>query len=215
MSRPPRPNLLMVEGTTDALVANHLADLHALPDDYDFKDYEGIDALLRALPQRLRESERRRLALVVDADGDPPARWAAIRDRLAPSAYTLPAEPEPDGTVLASPSEELPIVGIWMMPDNRSSGILEDFVQKLVPPDNPLLLRARQAVKEIPSDLRRFRKQHAPKAEIYTWLAWQEKPGCSFGPAVKSGLLDGNQPAAKDFMAWLRRVFDHDPGTTA
>lgn len=215
MSSPPHPNLLMVEGKTDALLANHLADLHRLPKNYDFKDYEGIDALLKVLPERLKESERRRLAVVVDADDDPPAQWRAIRDRLAKSDYRVPPAPERNGTVLAAPNEDLPVVGIWMMPDNGSRGILEDFVQKLVPPENELLPRARQVVKEIPPEHRRFRDQHIPKAEIYTWLAWQEKPGCSFGPAVKSGLLDGNQPAAKDFMAWLRRVFDNDSGTTA
>lgn len=208
MRKPPRPNLLVVEGTTDAVVANHLADWHRMPDYYDDAQYDGIEPLLRDLPVRVRESERRGVAVVVDADADALARWASVRDRLTPLGYAVPTEPVADGAVVQSPGAGLARVGIWIMPDNESPGMLEDFLQQLIAPADPLLPLAQSAVAAIPPDERRFPAPHRPKAEIYTWLAWQETPGSSFGPAIKRGLLDGTQPLAKSFVGWLQRAFD-------
>jgi hypothetical protein len=208
MRRPPRPNLLLVEGKTDALVANHLCDWHGVPDYYDYVDYEGIAPLLVALPERVRESGRQRVAVVVDADTDPAGRWASVRDRLVPMGYQPGRSPAAGGVVVGSPDGVLPRVGIWVMPDNASPGMIEHFLQELIVPDDLLLPRARKVVAAIPQKHRRFPAARIPKAEIYTWLAWQDSPGTSFGPAIKQGLLDGNQPPAQEFVAWLRRVFD-------
>jgi hypothetical protein len=179
-----------------------------VPDYYDYVDYEGIEPLLRALPQRVRESGRSKIAVVVDADANPAGRWTGVRNRLTPLGYQVPASLVPGGAVIPSPDGVLAQVGVWLMPDNGSPGILEDFLQRLIVPDDALLPLARQSVTAIPTGERRFPPPFRPKAEIYTWLAWQERPGTSFGPAIKAGFLDGNQPLARDFIAWLLRVFD-------
>ncbi len=208
MRRRRRANLLLTEGKTDALIANHLADWHGVPDYYDDVTHEGIQHLLRTLPAHLRESERKRVAVVADADTDPGGRWRSLQGRLAPLGYPVPSAPEADGVVMEAPAPDLARLGIWVMPVNGSPGILEDFLQRLIVPSDSLLPLARSSVAGIPQDLVRFPVAHRPKAEIYTWLAWQASPGCSFGPAIKAGLLDGTQPPARAFISWLRRVFD-------
>ena len=208
MRHPPRPNLLLLEGKTDALVANHLAASFGVPDYYDDVAYSGISDLLRALPRRLRESERRRIAVVLDSNADPGRRWRELCGRLNELGYSTPCVPDRAGSVVEAPGDSLPRVGIWLMPDNGSPGILEDFVQKLIRPGDDLLPLAGEAVKGIPADRRRFSSSHVSKAEVYTWLAWQKEPGSSFGPAIKAGLLDAGQPAARAFVDWVRRVFE-------
>jgi Protein of unknown function (DUF3226) len=208
MRKPPHPNLLLVEGQSDAVVANHLADWYGLPDAYDDVQYQGIEPLLRALPGRLKESERKRVAVIVDADDDLTARWRSVRVRLERLGYTVPRQPAIDGTIIEPPHGGLPRVGVWIMPDNATKGILENFLQSLIPPGDALLLRAKQCVAEIPVVERLFPDPRVPKAEIYTWLAWQETPGCSFGPTIKAGLLNGDHPLARRFIDWLRRLFE-------
>lgn len=210
MSKPSgavNPNLLLVEGTTDAIVANHLASWHGIRDFYDSRSSEGIEHLLRVLPERLKESERRRVAVVVDADKSAESRWQAVQACLTPLGYGVPPQPEPGGCVIEPPDETLPRVGIWVMPNNSSPGVLEDFLQELIVSTDPLLPLARKSVAAIPTEYRLFPEPHRPKADIYTWLAWQQNPGSSFGPAIKAGLLDGTQPRAEEFIEWLLRVF--------
>jgi hypothetical protein len=202
-----KPNLLLTEGKSDALVANHLADWHGLPDYYDFGAYEGCEQLLEALPVRLKESGRQRVAVVVDANGDPAARWQALHDRVAPLGYAPPPNSEAGGVVLAAPAG-LPRLGLWLMPDNGSPGMLEDLLLSLIRPGDTLLPHARTAVAGVPVVVGRFKDAHATKAIAFTWLAWRDAPGSSFGPAIKSGAFDANAPAATALIAWLRRVFD-------
>lgn len=208
MKKPKRSNLLLVEGQGDALVANHLADLYGVPDYYDDVPCNGIERLLRILPGHVRDSDRKCVAVVVDADTDAKARWAAVRDRLTPLEYDVPKAPKSNGVVIESPGLGRARVGIWVMPDNHSAGILEHFLQQLILPDDALLPLARSAVAALPANLRLFPEPHIPKAETYTWLAWQSTPGCSYGPAIKGGLLDYQQPAAQSYITWLRSVFD-------
>lgn len=93
------------------------------------------------------------------------------------------------------------------MPDNRLPGMLEHFIEFLVPPADRLMARAKSAVAEIPIEDRAFIPAHQIKAEVHTWLAWQEQPGLPFGSAITARLLDGDCLAAQGFVAWLRRLF--------
>ena len=48
---------------------------------------------------------------------------------------------------------------------------------------------------------------HKSKAEIHTWLAWQEEPGTPMGQAITKQYLDTNKELAKKFIGWLDNLF--------
>ena len=148
---------------------------------------------------------------MIDADTGLAARWQSLRDRLLEAGYpNVPAGPDPKGTILPAPggTSLLPRVGIWLMPDNQTEGILEDFLRFLVPEESqPLLDHAESSIAAIPDGERRFGPLDEPKALIHTWLAWQEEPGKPFGTAITAGFLDPNLPQADALAAWLDKLF--------
>jgi hypothetical protein len=93
------------------------------------------------------------------------------------------------------------------MPDNTLPGMLEDFARFLVPPGDNLWPRACDCIDNIPVDQRRFPAQHLIKAQMHTWLAWQQQPGLPLGLAVTTRYLDANAIHAQQLVAWIRRLF--------
>lgn len=202
------PHILMVEGKTDRHVIYQLRDQHGIPDCFEVRDYNGVDSLLDSLPATLKESERERIGVVVDADMDLDARWLSVRNILRSGGYDqLPNTPAAEGTLIPAPQVFRPAVGIWIMPDNTVPGLLEDFLQFLVPPEDQLIRLAREAVSRIPASQRRFNDANEVKAQLHTWLAWQAQPGIPLGIAIKARYLDGDRPEARVFAGWLRRLF--------
>lgn len=94
-----------------------------------------------------------------------------------------------------------------IMPDNRAPGILEDFLQFLIPQPNRLLDHVKGSIAGIPEDERLFGPLDEPKAVVHTWLAWQRDPGKPFGTAITARFLDPNVSEADNLVAWLRRLF--------
>jgi hypothetical protein len=198
--------VLMVEGTDDEHVVKHVCDCHGLGKIDTIRPYQGRQALLDAIHVRLKESDIGALGILLDADEDLQARWQAVGDQLRKSGYTVPVMPEEEGTVLPPPeSTLLPKVGIWLMPNNKVPGILEDFLRFLVPPRDALLAHADAAIANLPE--RRFSNSVCAKALLHTWLAWQKEPGKPYGQAVTARYLDASLPAGKDFADWLKRTF--------
>lgn len=207
------PRVLWVEGKNDSAVVQSLCLHHDVPRDlFKVDERTGVDVILDGLGVALRARGRERFGIVVDANGDVGRRWAAIRDVLRREGYPdVPDHPEPDGMVLSGP--ELPRFGVWIMPDNRAAGMLEDFAAALVPEGDFLWDHAGAVVDGIPPQHRRFRDAHRSKARIRTWLAWQEEPGAPMGQAITKRYLDGDAPAGRRFVAWLRRLMADDlPG---
>jgi hypothetical protein len=120
----------------------------------------------------------------------------------------VPDNPAPDGTILDPPDGKfLPRVGIWVMPDNQGKGILEDFLQFLVPEGSRLSEHAKSSVAAIPVSERRFSQLTEPKAIIHTWLAWQEEPGKPLGTAITARYLDPGVAQVDVLVSWLKRLF--------
>lgn len=201
--------VLMVEGADDAYVVKHICGERHLGKIEMIHPYGGKEPLLDGIGVRLKESDLSALGILLDADTDLDARWQAVADRLKKAGYAaIPDSPSPHGTVIPTSIDSLlPQVGVWLMPDNRTPGILEDFLRFLVPDGDPLFSHVEQSLHAIPPEQCRFTELKKPKAKIYTWLAWQEEPGKPFGQAITARYLDPNLPAADIFADWLRRTF--------
>jgi len=201
--------ILLVEGRDDKYVFRAIFGQRQLEHLDDIKEHGGKDELLEALPVQLKESDVEAVGIVLDADDNCSARWEAVRSRLITSGYlTVPEEPAAGGTIIHAPANSLlPRVGVWLMPDNRISGILEDFLRYLIPEPNPLYAHAITSVDAIPVDARLFSNVARPKVLIHTWLAWQTDSGIPFGQAITARFLDPTLPAADQLVNWLRALY--------
>jgi hypothetical protein len=215
----PETDVLLVEGPDDFNVFLHLLHRHGIPSCCTIEEWDGVEDVLGSLVTRLRLANEPRLGVVIDADpiGDArdavSFRWLQIGEILRKVGYqTFPERPVPAGTILREAGK--PEFGVWLMPDNQLSGMLEDFVGSLIPDaDRPRKLweRAIETVRGIPEDECLFGPTAVNKATIHTWLAWQEEPGVPMGLAIRKGFLNPDASPAMLLIAWLRSLFD--PGT--
>ena len=200
---------LLVEGKNDQHVIWALCKMHQVRETFDVLTPKegGIEALLEDIPIRLKEPDLQSLGIVIDADEDIQARWASVRNRLREAQYSVPDKPAKRGFITSPPGR--PRVGVWVMPDNQISGILEDFVAHLIPTTDSLRPVAEDTLQTIEQGgLHRYRPSYRPKAFIHTWLAWQETPGMPMGLAITARALQHNPPLANRFVTWLKKLFD-------
>ena len=202
--------ILLVEGPDDEHVLKHICGNRDIPELDEVKPHDGVIELLESLGVRPKLSEEGDvIGVVIDADTDISARWQSIRNQVTGVGYqNVPDQPDPDGTILDPPAGTLlPRLGVWIMPNNQTNGILEDFLHSLVPQPNILFDHARNSVAAIPEGERRFKQLYEPKAIIRTWLAWQKNPGLPFGKAIAASFLDPNVREVDVLAAWLKRLF--------
>ena len=129
----------------------------------------------------LQASNLAHLGIVIDADDFPQQRWQSIRD-----------------------------VCLKIIPDNRQCGMLETFLAYLLPDGNELLWEFSQEItKQAKKDKgAAFKDVHQHKADIHTWLAWQNPPGRQLHQAVMERILDPKHPKAQIFVNWFRDLYD-------
>jgi len=217
--------VLLVEGKDDQHVMWNLFAAHAIPEEFavecpagehDADEDGGIDRLLEALPRWLLQSNIKRLAVVVDAnDAGPKARWHAIRDRLVSRGYEgTTADLQDDGTIfeLSVPRTPRSVrFGAWIIPDNQSSGMLEDFVARLIAENDAMLVRTDAFLDSIPEDDRRFSPAHRSKARVHTWLAVSKRPGRPMGQAIRAEEhMDAHHPSVQHFLDWINKALVED-----
>ena len=115
-------------------------------------DYGGIETLLQTevISTELNSPNLETLGLIVDADSDPSHRWQEIYRTCGPFAPDIPNEAPENGLIsTAHTSGEKPIrFGIWMMPDNKTKGMLETFLAYLIANDDSLWDEAQSAVQK-------------------------------------------------------------------
>lgn len=199
-------NRLICEGVDDKHVIKNLLFNHGLTDgEIDYKEKDGVEKLLDTLEEEIKATDAERLGIVIDADLDLARRWSQLVTILTRCGYiNIPARPGENGTILEN--DEGQRLGIWLMPDNRLTGILEDFVAGLIEDDDDLWPKASGDVDAIPEDRRRYKNSFHSKAKIHTWLAWQEEPGTKMGACFKKKYLDPKRPQAKAFVDWIQRL---------
>jgi hypothetical protein len=168
----------------------------------------GVEEILSAdfIPLKLKSREVEILGIVIDANDAVAARWASLRALCAVAFLDIPADLPPTG--LIRQNDEGKRLGVWIMPDNSTRGMMETFMKYLVPkPEEPIWKLAQKSAIEARRAGAKYRDAHADKANIFTWLAWQDPPGQTIGTALLQKLLDAHAPSALPFIRWFRELF--------
>ncbi|MBF0262094.1 MAG: hypothetical protein HQL97_09710 [Magnetococcales bacterium] len=203
-------NRLIFEGADDKhvvmnLLFNHKHEGNPLDERFAAKVKDGVDNLIDTLNEELKATDLGRLGVILDADTDLARQWARVTRVLDDHGCPyVPAAPSADGTIVETTDGKR--IGVWVMPDNKSVGALEDFVGQLIADGDTLWPKAEADVNAIPTENRRFKATYLSKAQIHTWLAWQEEPGTKMGETFKKQYLDPNRPQATAFVNWIRRL---------
>ena len=206
---------LRVEGKDDRYAIEHLLRRHRvdhsainiMDTDHGDAGTSGKDSLLAGMKTAVITSTGTSVGFVLDADAAARDRWRAVRTRLDGVGLELPGE-IPEGGFVGNACDFRARVGVWLMPDNRRSGDLEEFLTDLVDREDPLLQLAETSTRAAREQGARFPVPHQRKAVLHTWLAWQERPGVPYGTAIKARYLSHDSAAAQAFVAWFRRVFE-------
>lgn len=218
---PPRENSryrLLVEGSDDKFTVLNLLTEYG----YDWNDNSiirpyvvdcgGKDVLLQQdLPGAVKGNSYDQIGVILDADEDCAERWTDCKNALSEFGVDFPDTPSGGGSIFRG-KKDSQRVGIWLMPDNSEKGILEDFVSTLVPPDDKLWPMAEAAVQDAADTVKTFSEAKRAKAEIHTWLAWQEEPGMPLGLSISVKVLTKGGPLAESFVKWFKDLF---PSTLA
>lgn len=209
------PNKLLVEGKEDERVIPELMKANGVRWGatsatwvVEIKECNGFNSMVEegVIETELKASGLEALGIIADANNDAGKRWKSVRDRCLGSFSEIPDELPTAG--LIHESESGLKLGVWLMPDNRSHGMMETFLTYLVPDDsNPVLRHAESARDEAHTLGAPYKDVHADKAKIHTWLAWQDPPGRQLHNAVMERLLDPGSPYAAAFVSWFRSLF--------
>lgn len=216
--------LLLVEGVSDQRFFQHICrslDLHASvrvapPREVQggHNSKEGVFKHLPLLLKQFEDGSLERLAVIVDAD-DPRSNGLGyqrtlerVMDIVTPAGFMLPKRPPPQQRgILFTHTDGFADLGLWIMPNNRHDGCLEDFVQAcVIPAEQPLFTRAQAVVAALPSP-RRFSETKLAKAEMATWLSWQADPGRGPHYAMQAGLLSVDAEPFIGLAGWLRHIY--------
>ena len=198
----PSKRVLLVEGGDDEHVVRHLCRPQQDMPEFDILDKKGFPNLEAAIGPEIKAPGRIVVGILADANDHPDRRWQAVSTRLRNANLEPPPALEPDGTVI----EGTPRVGIWLMPDNRLAGELEDFIEQLIPADDRVWPLAQTYIDGIPATDRKFSDGKILRARIHAWLAARKEPR-KMGGAIGAGDLDVTVPLATAFTGWLRRLF--------
>lgn len=213
------PRLLLVEGDDDRHAIRNLLVQHDIPAAFvsnagdqhvvAIKQVESVDDFPPAIRNELKVGpDLSVLGVVADADRSPKNEWKSVWNALHAHGERPPLpELTADGWVGGVPTfehDEIP-AGVWIMPDNASEGALEEFAMDLIPGEDELWDYSREVIEGLPE--RRFDDKDEGKAQIHTWLAWQETPREPIGRALTQGVLNPEADLAERFVDWIRRLF--------
>jgi len=172
---------------------------------------EGVFALLPTLLKQLADGSITRLGVIVDADfvaehGLGYNRTVARITEIVGEYGYLPVLRRNVSGLLFQSTDGLPDIGLWVMPNNRDDGMLEDWVKSIViSAEAELYDTAVKATASLTSP--KFKPIHTVKAEVATWLAWQASPGRGMEHCITAGLVDQGSVRYVQLISWLTHVF--------
>jgi hypothetical protein len=220
MSRPKNNknnrNRLLVEGKDEQRTIPELIEINGINwvngnDTVVYiEDCEGCENIIDrdVIAAELKATGREALGILLDADEDSINKWHAIINACLNSGlmFNMPKDLPVDGLIIDADNGVR--VGIWIMPDNKSRGMLETFLGYLLPLDTSSLWEfAEETIDKAKVQGAPFTEAHREKAKIHSWLAWQETPGRQLHQAIKERILDPQHPEAQRFVSWFRQLY--------
>ena len=167
----------------------------------------GKKDVLDALREEPKTEAIETLGVILDADQNFEQTSQKVTAALQKNNIIPPPTfPEKRLIIPANP-EDTPRIGIWIMPDNKSPGELEDFLFQMIREDNPTWPSAKTFITEIPEAEREFNSNKTPKAQLYAWLATLKEPA-RMGAAINKGKTDDQNPLFLTFIAWLHELLE-------
>ena len=173
------------------------------------QDYQGRQGVLEAVRVLVNSPSLAPVGFVLDADDDPMQRWRDVTARIteANPEIQIPSAPAQNGTIIPeNPDIDSPRIGIWIMPDNSSTGEMENFVTPMIPAADQVWPRSQAYIDDIPVPHRKFDDSKITKSQVHAWLAARKYPGL-LGRSVREGDLEINGPLCQTFLTWLNRLF--------
>ena len=213
--------VLLVEGLDDWHAFSHLihASTGAFPA-YELGHCDNDDGVLDILSGMTEASSQTQsvLGAVLDADQGKEgiardrgiqARIRSLKGRLE-KYYAIPDAFDAEGIILSPTNESdrdrLPVLGIWLMPDNERDGIFEDLLCTAMAPESEKYISV--VVDKARDDgMTGFRDVERSKAIVKTHIAWQDPNKKNLGEAIGSH-FDNLDPACRPFLNWLERLFN-------
>jgi hypothetical protein len=214
-------SLLLVEGLNDCHAVFQLMWLLYQTDPvFGIHECGGDEKVLDSLSSRVIEPEPRQkiLGVVLDSDIEDVAPAEMVQTRLKQLRgrldryYEFPDEFPADGLILEPKAgrielRNLPIVGVWLMPNNQASGMFEDLLSASLADEarkytTDVVLKAKEDA------IATYRDTHLSKAIIRTFMAWQDPPDIQYlGLAIKKGTFENLETKCASFASWLDRLF--------
>lgn len=211
------PNLLLVEGNDEKYTIPRIMDHYVVWGDkesdriVEIKNLDSVDEILKpgVIESYAKIPKLNALGIILDANDSFDLRWTMVSDRLRAVTEDFPDDISEGGIVHQTASGLR--LGIWMMPDNRSRGMLETFLGWLLKPNRaPLWNFAQESSEQASKYDGTYKPAHKDKSNIHTYLAWVDPPGCSLSVAILKGLIDAKTPLADQFADWFIRLYSID-----
>lgn len=196
---------LLVEGKDDQHVIWALCQKFGIAENFDVVDCDGIDNLIQAIPIRLKQADIAAIGIIVDADVELSGRWESIKTILTKAGFNCPVALPEKGLLINNGQIR---IGLWIMPNNSTDGMIEDFISFLVPEDDQLLKVAAETLHKIEdSQLNKYNTRHKSKALIHSWLSWQDTPGTPMGLAITKNYLAVDRNECSNLIDWITLLF--------
>ena len=193
-------HVLLVEGDDDLHVVGHICERQSSEFSFGIIKKDNWEKLRDSISVEIKVPGRQVVGILADADDIPTGRWDSINHQLGQAGITIADSSLPQGLIV----EQTPKVGVWLMPDNKLPGELEDFVIELIP--NGDTVWPRSHIDGIPDGDRLFTEGKMQRAQLYAWLATREEPR-RMGAAIGTHDFDINGPLCQKFVDWLKQLF--------
>ncbi len=171
----------------------------------------GSGTLYARIEAALNTSDAEAVLIVCDAESErAESVWRRIRPKLS-----LPEEsPFPTNGYIGRAGNGRPI-GVWIMPNNRDAGMIEDLYLSAIPADDRELQLAFDFVHGLEQPKFLKTDPHAQaraytKAQLTVWLGIQQEPAMP-GEALRRGYIQHDAQALAPLCEWLREFARRRP----
>jgi hypothetical protein len=213
-----KPNLLLVEGKDEQFTLPYFMDEYTVWGDterdrvVEIKQLDGVENLLKPglIEAESKTPGIKAFGIILDANDSFESRWTRVLERCREISADFPEDLPAEGVIHVDDAGLR--IGVWVMPDNKSRGMLETFVSQLLTPERtPLWDLARESCDKASGIDGCYTPAHRDKALVHTYLAWVEPPGLSLPHSFLRRAFDARVPLAGKFADWFMKLFELAP----